>query len=103
MNAGEVAVAPEAGQVHSLAALGFDQARQPVKRPEVVVSVDGRNRVESGLQAAVGRRVARFLRQRPTWPIERQRTHAVRQGDAWLRAHDASPRLVPETSVNAKD
>ena len=61
MNAGEVAVAPEARQVHSFAALGFDQARQSVERPEVVVSVDGRNRVESGLQAAVGGRVARCL------------------------------------------
>ena len=57
MNAGEIAVLPEPGQVHALAALGLHQAGQPVEGPEVVVGVDGRDRVERRLQAAVGGRV----------------------------------------------
>ena len=61
MDAGKIAAAPQAGQVHALAARGFQITWQTVEWPKMIVGIDGRDPVEYRLEPAVRRRVARSL------------------------------------------
>src|SRR5439155_9963649 len=54
-----VTVAPEARQVHAMAAIGLDISGKGFEWPEMIVRVDGRHGVEVSLDAFVGWRLAR--------------------------------------------
>src|SRR5439155_9601603 len=101
MDAREIAVAPQAGEVHPLAARGLHVARQAIERPEVVVRVNGRDRVERRLDAAVRSRLPR-----PLPPGQVGREHADDPSPspkpAQTYPHGATPQATPKNRPVAR-
>src|SRR5262249_24377291 len=72
---GVVAISPQAVQVHALALLGLNEARQLFEWPEVIVCVDGRHRVEGSLDLFVPGRFWSLLGENRGDQEQKRQTH----------------------------